>query len=63
MGQMSVVNWEFRSSLSKGLSEPPRSAVALASAKHLFRRFSFVSFSFAPAVSKEKRKAIQNVFK
>jgi hypothetical protein len=25
---MSVVNWEFRSSLSKGLSEPPRSAVA-----------------------------------
>ena len=32
-------------------------------AKHLFRRFSFVSFSFAPAVSKEKRKAIQNVFK
>ena len=32
-------------------------------AKHLFRRFSFVSFSFAPAVSKEKRNAIQNVFK
>ena len=25
---MGVVNWEFRSSLSKGLSEPPRSAVA-----------------------------------
>ena len=25
---MSVVCWEFRSSLSKGLSEPPRSAVA-----------------------------------
>ena len=45
----------FARAFSKSSSGPPRSAVALASAKHPFRRVLFCqAFFFAPLVSKKK---------
>ena len=45
----------FRSSLFKGLWEPPRSAVASAEAKYPFRRVLFCqAFFFAPSATKKK---------
>ena len=46
---------KFRSSLFKGLHEPPVPAVALRRARNLFDGvFFLIAFSFAPASSKEK---------
>jgi len=43
----------------KATANPTRVAlVAPRKARNLFWRFSFVSFSFAPTASKEKRKAV-----
>ena len=48
----------LRRFFQKATADPTRGALVAAHGEISFAAFSFVSFSFAPAVTKEKRKAI-----